>query len=969
MHKAIGLITCASVMAVSLYLFSGGDPSRTLSAQTDSASGDSYGSVARRFMQDARKAAQEGNTDEARRIAEAANALSTTWGPDEQTPAQFLKALDSKPASDAGSIAWDDIEADSEPAASENPFAAAAAQQALTKEEQPATSNDLLRKKQAQRFITEARQALAAGDFALARSRVLQAKQLNASWGLWDDRPEHVLADIDKADSSKTFLAGSNTAAPEKSHSADYQKAASLLQQARLAMDAGKLSEAQQLAEQAAELNVAYGTFEDSPTLVLRDIERLAAGSGDSAFSQSVADNSPQAVKARELLNEARAALSTGRFNEARQKADEARHLNVTYGVLDDRPELIINDIDLALRGQGQTVNAGHATLAANDSEESNPFGFRSPVDMTPEGSATTRPSAGGTIAPVSYDAGADFGVIHPEGESADAAYQRGMALYRSGSRAAAKAAFESAWQNAGELNPQKRRNLQDLLQSLAGDAGVQQVAAQENLPGFDVTDEGPMAPMSNTDPLTAASEESDVRYGRLRTEVMNSVFRAEKLKEENPDEALQILDNTLATVESAPMSTEAIETLSGYIHRSQTSIRQWKEQLAPRYAQEAKNRNVREEIERQTKAQIRIEQEIADLTGEFNQLMREHRYAEAELVAKKARDLNPKLPATVIMVEKAKLQRQIAFNEDLRERKADEFLNVLNDVEDSAVPFAGEYALPKSWKEMTARRERFGRADSRDRTESEMLIEKSLGQKVSLHFHDVPLSEVIRHIATNHGINIGIKGHALETEGLTAAQPVSIDVDGIQLKSALNLLLEQAGGLVYAIENETLMISNRMDQEARFDTVVYNVADLVVSREVITSKDPLNVPTGLEPYRNSNGLFQVNDDLAVSIGPGGSPRRGGSSGVQDTDFSALIDLITTTVEPGSWSIDGGEGQISTSENTLSLVIRQTGPVHDQIADLLTQLRKLQDLMVTVEVRFISVSDRFFERIGVDFDF
>ncbi len=60
---------------------------------------------------------------------------------------------------------------------------------------------------------------------------------------------------------------------------------------------------------------------------------------------------------------------------------------------------------------------------------------------------------------------------------------------------------------------------------------------------------------------------------------------------------------------------------------------------------------------------------------------------------------------------------------------------------------------------------------------------------------------------------------------------------------------------------------------------------------------------------------------------------------------------------------------VGADENTLSLVIRQTGPVHDQISDLLTQLRKLQDLQVTVEVRFISVSDRFLRANRVDFDF
>ena len=97
----------------------------------------------------------------------------------------------------------------------------------------------------------------------------------------------------------------------------------------------------------------------------------------------------------------------------------------------------------------------------------------------------------------------------------------------------------------------------------------------------------------------------------------------------------------------------------------------------------------------------------------------------------------------------------------------------------------------------------------------------------MSLHFHDVPLTEVIRHIATVHGINIAMKTRAIETEGLTANQPVSIDVDGITLKSALNLLLDQAGGLVYSIENETLMITNRLEQETKYVVATYNVADL----------------------------------------------------------------------------------------------------------------------------------------------
>jgi general secretion pathway protein D len=97
-------------------------------------------------------------------------------------------------------------------------------------------------------------------------------------------------------------------------------------------------------------------------------------------------------------------------------------------------------------------------------------------------------------------------------------------------------------------------------------------------------------------------------------------------------------------------------------------------------------------------------------------------------------------------------------------------------------------------------------------------------------------------------------------------------------------------------------------------------------------------------------------------LGPGGMGR-----GVQP-DFDSLTELITSTIAPQSWTEVGGPGAITGYENNLSLVVSQTQDVHEQIADLLEQLRRLQDLQVTIEVRFISLADNFFERIGVDFN-
>jgi general secretion pathway protein D len=108
--------------------------------------------------------------------------------------------------------------------------------------------------------------------------------------------------------------------------------------------------------------------------------------------------------------------------------------------------------------------------------------------------------------------------------------------------------------------------------------------------------------------------------------------------------------------------------------------------------------------------------------------------------------------------------------------------------------------------------------------------------------------------------------------------------------------------------------------------------------------------------------------------GSGGSPLGGGGpgglGGAANADFDSLIDLIISTVDHDSWMENGtGEGEIQPFPTNLSLVISQTQRVHEQIADLLEQLRRLQDLQVTIEVRFIRLTDSFFERIGVDFDF
>jgi type II secretory pathway component GspD/PulD (secretin) len=82
----------------------------------------------------------------------------------------------------------------------------------------------------------------------------------------------------------------------------------------------------------------------------------------------------------------------------------------------------------------------------------------------------------------------------------------------------------------------------------------------------------------------------------------------------------------------------------------------------------------------------------------------------------------------------------------------------------------------------------------------------------------------------------------------------------------------------------------------------------------------------------------------------------------------SLIRLIQSTVAPSSWGENGGPGSLQFYPLGLSLVVRQTRAVQEEVADLLAALRRLQDVEVAVEIRLVGVSDSFLERLGVDFD-
>ncbi|MBN2136348.1 MAG: hypothetical protein JW720_00935, partial [Sedimentisphaerales bacterium] len=108
----------------------------------------------------------------------------------------------------------------------------------------------------------------------------------------------------------------------------------------------------------------------------------------------------------------------------------------------------------------------------------------------------------------------------------------------------------------------------------------------------------------------------------------------------------------------------------------------------------------------------------------------------------------------------------------------------------------------------------------------------------------------------------------------------------------------------------------------------------------------------------------------------GGGYGGGGYGGYGGGGYQAqsLVDLIMQTIEPDSWfemNEEEGEGEIMLypQEQPKKLAVLQTREVHERIEKLLSELRKSLGHQVSIEARYLVVSENFLEDIGFDLDF
>jgi general secretion pathway protein D len=703
----------------------------------------------------------------------------------------------------------------------------------------------------------------------------------------------------------------------------------------------------------------------------------------------NLATSNPQKARAAKLLREGRQALTAGDLARAEESVRQATAVGIPESAFlptEERPSQLSWDIQRARANQGasspnvQAVGNSddrYAATASLAAERDATIAAQAPMPSMPADSRFTQ-------LPEPLDLPAEGGEI------VDAPLPAPLPA------ANRTAASTNRFSSTPAAAPDER-----------GAAHLQKLAAV-NAPATLPTPPQATGRMSGSNLIDATAADEQAQARQMSAEVGKKQSEARRLRETKPQDALKLLQEARDHVAQSQLSEEYRTQLMRRIDITLDETEKYIKDHKAEIELDQDNQAVLDEVNRNREVKIKVQEKIAELVDEFNRLRDEQRYAEMEIVARRLIEIAPDEPVAQQVWQNAKFIRRTMMNQQTADAREEGYWSQLNDVETSSYANVGD-ANPlvydqKRWEALVKDR-KSGERETR-RTERELEIERRLKTPVLLRYQDTPLSEVVDGLSELAGINIHLDPRGLSQEGVESSTPVTITLSKeISLKSALNLILEPLH-LSYVVKDEVLKITSEQLRDGETYSKVYNVADLVIPIPNFVPNNNIGLqglindahqtlgygtggfgapgPAVLVNDRGPGGGSATNSSvLAQQFGAGGGMTGGagsqgavpigggpgGMGGAASADFDSLIDLIVSTVANETWAENGGgEAEIRPFPTNLSLVISQTQAVHEQIADLLEQLRRLQDLQVTIEVRFIRLNDSFFERIGIDFD-
>jgi hypothetical protein len=354
---------------------------------------------------------------------------------------------------------------------------------------------------------------------------------------------------------------------------------------------------------------------------------------------------------------------------------------------------------------------------------------------------------------------------------------------------------------------------------------------------------------------LRQTADERQVIAEAIEREVIAEVAAARDVLERDPAAAIDRLKLLGETVDAAADLTA--ENTAAFRNEIETVLRTAAARLLEHDLKEqdrAASLAAKEDRQRMLARFHRDGEKLAQLMARFDALLDERRYELAESVVAEVGSLAGHKPVGASAPLMARTQRYHEEAATTRIERQRGVVATLHQAELALMPRSDEppivYIDPAEWQELTVRRRGLP-IDMHREKPAHVRIRQALEESTELEFVETALGDAIAFLKDRHGIEIQLDLRALEAAGLASDTPVTANLRGITLRSALRLLLRQLD-LTYAVQDEVLLITTPETAATMLESRVHRVADIVLPIQNLSGFGQLG-------SGQNNRLFGVN--------------------------------------------------------------------------------------------------------------
>ncbi|MHC4923025.1 MAG: hypothetical protein ACYTG4_02965 [Planctomycetota bacterium] len=338
----------------------------------------------------------------------------------------------------------------------------------------------------------------------------------------------------------------------------------------------------------------------------------------------------------------------------------------------------------------------------------------------------------------------------------------------------------------------------------------------------------------------------------------------------------------------------------------------------------------------------------IVSLFRDANQAMEEERYGTAQNLAEQILDIDPTNDQASRLRNLAVRSSEAQYEESIRKSLKEEWKNVFEELQRQVIPQNTAVTFPKTWdiKEGRASAPQFSTKSAFAPDPQAGAINAKLESvRTPLNIGDdqTSIQDLLSHLSDLTGVNIVMDGAALEgkSDEDLLLQPLQLN-NPISVREILDLVTTQRG-LGWKVANGVVMVTTPEAVMGMPILDLYDVKDITAGI-IDFPADDIN----LQPSGGGGFALPLDDDT--------EPRP-------TFEGDAIKDLISDNIDADVWGENGANVEY---REPGTLVVKAPASTHAKIRKLLEDLRSTGGMQVSIETRFVTVSDNFLQDIGVD---